>query len=146
MIGFQEQIVRIPAGAKVTVTEPAIYALKVEVGEAGQPVATIAKVRVALFLEDAERVRALDPLIDGYQWLGVKEEKSSTEEDPCNAHVYWWDGEYEGNCELPEGHDGPHYDGNSWYNDQMEEADPPPWWGAGVIVLEARDEPKQVDS
>jgi hypothetical protein len=39
----------------------------------------------------------------------------------CNYFVSWWDGEYEGNCELPENHEGPHYDGLSWYNDDWEE-------------------------
>jgi hypothetical protein len=40
----------------------------------------------------------------------------------CGFHVYWWDGEYEGNCELDEGHDGPHFDGRVWYDDNMEDA------------------------
>jgi len=35
----------------------------------------------------------------------------------CAEFVSWWDGEYEGECELPEGHDGDHYDGLSWYDD-----------------------------
>jgi hypothetical protein len=35
----------------------------------------------------------------------------------CGKHVYWWDGEYEGDCELPEGHEGDHWDGRSWYDD-----------------------------
>lgn len=39
----------------------------------------------------------------------------------CHYPVYWWDGEYEGNCELPEGHTGDHYDGLSWYNDDEED-------------------------
>ena len=42
-------------------------------------------------------------------------------EELCNAFVYWWDGEYEGNCELLEGHTGDHYDGISWYNDDSED-------------------------
>lgn len=29
----------------------------------------------------------------------------------CGAFISWWDGEYEGECELPLGHDGPHDDG-----------------------------------
>lgn len=38
----------------------------------------------------------------------------------CHRFVSWWDGEYEGSCELQEGHDGDHYDGLSWYNDDGE--------------------------
>lgn len=38
----------------------------------------------------------------------------------CNKFVYWWDGEYEGNCELEDGHDGDHFDGTSWFNDDNE--------------------------
>jgi hypothetical protein len=40
--------------------------------------------------------------------------------DTCNEFVSWWQGEYEGNCELPKGHDGDHFDGLSWYNDEHE--------------------------
>lgn len=39
---------------------------------------------------------------------------------PCGRHVYWWDGEYEGVCELPDDHDGDHYDGLSWFDDLNE--------------------------
>lgn len=45
----------------------------------------------------------------------------------CNAFVYWWNGEYEGECELSDGHEGPHYDGLSWYVGDgrwAEEVDP----------------------
>lgn len=45
----------------------------------------------------------------------------------------WWDGEYEGNCELPPNHGGDHWDGLSWFNDDLELTDydhdgPPPGW------------------
>ena len=43
----------------------------------------------------------------------------------CNHFVYWWDGEYEGNCAREFEYDGPHYDGLSWYNDLNEEVDKP---------------------
>jgi len=43
----------------------------------------------------------------------------------CGKMVYWWDGEYEGGCELVTDHEGPHYDGLSWYNDDNEEVSPP---------------------
>lgn len=43
----------------------------------------------------------------------------------CGHLVYWWDGEYEGECELPAGHDGPHFDGLSWFDDDNQEVDPP---------------------
>ena len=37
----------------------------------------------------------------------------------CGKAVYWWSGEYEGNCELPQGHLEPfHYDGTSYYDDE----------------------------
>lgn len=39
----------------------------------------------------------------------------------CNKSVSWWDGEYEGVCELPKGHQGPHYDGISCFLDDGEE-------------------------
>jgi hypothetical protein len=39
----------------------------------------------------------------------------------CNEFVYWYDGEYEGNCELPSGHEGDHFDGISWYDDDGNE-------------------------
>lgn len=41
----------------------------------------------------------------------------------CGRLVYWWDGEYEGNCELPAGHTPAdrHFDGLSWFNDDNEE-------------------------
>jgi hypothetical protein len=38
-------------------------------------------------------------------------------ESLCASRVYWWDGEYEGECKLPEGHDGDHTDGLSWWDD-----------------------------
>ncbi len=38
----------------------------------------------------------------------------------CNYFVSWWDGEYEGNCELDKCHEGPHWDGLSWYNDDWD--------------------------
>lgn len=41
----------------------------------------------------------------------------------CGKAVYWWDGEYEGECELPEGHEGDHFDGLSWFNDDGEDTD-----------------------
>ena len=41
----------------------------------------------------------------------------------CGRFISWWDGEYEGNCELPEGHDGDHYDGLSWFNNDNENTD-----------------------
>lgn len=43
----------------------------------------------------------------------------------CGARAYWWDGEYEGECELTERHAGPHYDGVSWFNDDNERVEPP---------------------
>ena len=41
----------------------------------------------------------------------------------CRAFAYWWDGEYEGECELPKGHEGDHWDGLSWYDDDMTPKD-----------------------
>lgn len=45
--------------------------------------------------------------------------------NPCGKIAYWWDGEYEGYCELLVDHDGPHYDGVSWYDDDANEVDAP---------------------
>lgn len=41
----------------------------------------------------------------------------------CGKFVSWWNGEYEGECELPEGHAGDHFDGLSWFNDDGENTD-----------------------
>lgn len=41
-------------------------------------------------------------------------------EIPCTSRVTWWDGEYEGECELAEGHEGPHSDGLSHWDDEGE--------------------------
>jgi hypothetical protein len=36
----------------------------------------------------------------------------------CAAMLFMYEGEYEGECELPAGHDGPHWDGTStWRSD-----------------------------
>lgn len=54
----------------------------------------------------------------------------------CDARLYMWDGEYEGECELPDNHDADvpegeriHYDGlSSWRGDGVYgevELDPP---------------------
>lgn len=43
----------------------------------------------------------------------------------CGKFVSWWDGEYEGWCELPLMHDGPHFDGMSWYDDDSYEVSEP---------------------
>jgi hypothetical protein len=40
-----------------------------------------------------------------------------TTERSCARFVYWWNGEYEGYCELPEHHEGDHFDGLSWFDD-----------------------------
>jgi len=47
------------------------------------------------------------------------------EPEKCGESVYWWDGEYEGHCERSVGHEGPHFDGMSWFNDDNEEAGEP---------------------
>lgn len=41
----------------------------------------------------------------------------------CGQLVSWWDGEYEGNCVMPEGHapTNLHYDGMSYFDDDHEE-------------------------
>ncbi len=39
----------------------------------------------------------------------------------CGAMACWWDGEYEGHCELPAQHPGHHWDGLSCYDDDMDE-------------------------
>jgi len=49
--------------------------------------------------------------------------RSHTDTPVCGKFVSWWDGEYEGECELPEGHDGDHNDGLSWYDDDGRNTD-----------------------
>lgn len=45
----------------------------------------------------------------------------------CGQWVFWYDGEYEGQCERPPGHDPAfHYDGMSWFDDEGDEAEPDP--------------------
>lgn len=41
----------------------------------------------------------------------------------CGQSVSWWDGEYDGECELPKGHQGPHYDGMSCFTDDGDEVE-----------------------
>lgn len=41
----------------------------------------------------------------------------------CNKSISWWDGEYDGECELPKGHQGPHYDGMSCFTDDGDEVE-----------------------
>ncbi len=38
----------------------------------------------------------------------------------CGEFVSWWAGEYEGNCELLSDHEGDHWDGLSWFNNDGE--------------------------
>lgn len=49
---------------------------------------------------------------------------SDNEASPdCGRNVYWWEGEYEGECQLPEGHEpnGIHFDGLNWFDDANEQ-------------------------
>lgn len=44
--------------------------------------------------------------------------------EKCNKHVYWWNGEYDGDCELPKDHLEPfHYDGVSYFDDDNNNRD-----------------------
>lgn len=38
----------------------------------------------------------------------------------CSRTVFWWDGEYEGQCALPPDHEGDHHDGAFWFDDDNE--------------------------
>lgn len=38
----------------------------------------------------------------------------------CGEFVSWWEGEYEGTCELPPEHEGDHFDGLSWFDDDHQ--------------------------
>lgn len=51
----------------------------------------------------------------------MKPDVKDSEGVACARFVSWWDGEYEGTCELPEGHQGPHYDGMSCFDDDGEQ-------------------------
>lgn len=47
-----------------------------------------------------------------------------TPDEVCGRTVYWWDGEYEGECELKKGHLEPfHYDGSSYFDDDNSNRD-----------------------
>lgn len=49
---------------------------------------------------------------------------SNISNEKCGQHVYWWDGEYDGDCELPKGHLEPfHYDGISYFDDDNNSRD-----------------------
>lgn len=45
------------------------------------------------------------------------------DEPPCGFSWTWWEGEYEGECELPENHGGDHFDGLSWCDVNREMVD-----------------------
>lgn len=43
---------------------------------------------------------------------------------PCPDTVYFWDGEYEGPCLRPEGHEMPHCDGDYHWDNEDSGAAP----------------------
>ncbi len=48
----------------------------------------------------------------------------SSKLEECGKTVSWWEGDYEGECELPKGHLEPfHYDGVSYYDSDGENRD-----------------------
>lgn len=66
-------------------------------------------------------------LNDERYFVGVSQSANQPEPslpEKCNMHVYWWDGEYDGDCELPKGHLEPfHYDGISYFDDDNNNRD-----------------------
>lgn len=45
----------------------------------------------------------------------------------CGRFISWWDGEYEGNCQLAAGHEGCHFDNMTWFDDEgLEQHGYPP--------------------
>jgi hypothetical protein len=45
------------------------------------------------------------------------------EVDLCRRFAYWFvsqEGDFAVTCELPKGHDGDHWDGLSWFNEDTE--------------------------
>lgn len=46
------------------------------------------------------------------------------EKPRCNVSVYWYNGEYEGECERDPEHEGDHFDGMNWFNGSNEEGEP----------------------
>ena len=50
-------------------------------------------------------------------YLDTQNQEGTYKQKLCGKTVYWWGGEYEGECELGEGHEGDHFDGLSWYDD-----------------------------
>lgn len=57
----------------------------------------------------------------------------------CGKTVYWWNGEYEGECERPKGHDGDHFDGLSWYDDDGNDTTNHHYDERGLNVLTPED-------
>lgn len=50
--------------------------------------------------------------------------KELREAELCGRTVHWWEGEYDGECELPKDHLEPfHYDGVSYYDDDENNRD-----------------------
>lgn len=58
----------------------------------------------------------------------VKMEAGVTTSEPkCGKRVSWWEGEYEGDCQLALDHDGgAHFDGVVWFDDDGRELPGPP--------------------
>lgn len=54
------------------------------------------------------------------QTVGPEESDLGAPVPVCEEHVYWWNGEYDDNCKLPERHEGDHFDGLSWFNNDNE--------------------------
>lgn len=65
-------------------------------------VLTLAEAKIALIQWADTRAKAQQDASDGL----------------CGTSVSWWGGEYDGTCELPKGHQGPHYDGISCFTDE----------------------------
>lgn len=59
----------------------------------------------------------------------------------CAAEVFWWDGQYEGTCQLDPDHDTPHFDGLFWYGDDWRRCSPPGWYELRKVWRQRRSAP-----
>jgi hypothetical protein len=84
--------------------------------------ADVPRLLAEVFRLRAENTALASKLADAEAGLEkAREEHGGT----CYEMVFWWDGEYEGECELAKYHGGPHFDGLSWWDDDRNEVEAP---------------------
>lgn len=58
----------------------------------------------------------------------------------CGASLYMYEGEYEGECERPKGHDGPHWDGLTSWRTTEEPGQEPTGWDVDHDTIDADED------